>query len=110
MSHYLLFYDVTADYLTRRASFRAVHLAYANEAVARGELLLGGALANPADASILLFQGTSPAVAEEFAKNDPYVLNGVVTNWRVREWTTVVGPGAAHPVTEAGAGTGSSPK
>jgi uncharacterized protein YciI len=33
-------------------------------------------------------------VAERFAKNDPYVLNGLVKQWRVREWTTVLGPAA----------------
>jgi hypothetical protein len=97
--HYLLFYDVVADYAARRVPFRPAHLAHAQAAASRGELLLGGALANPMDGSVLLFQGTTPAVAEAFAAADPYVLNGLVTRWRVREWTTVVGPGAALPVT-----------
>ena len=51
----------------------------------------GGALANPIDGTVLLFKGSSPAAAETFAKGDPYVTNGLVTKWRVREWTTVVG-------------------
>jgi uncharacterized protein YciI len=89
--HYLLFYDVVDDYVTKRTPFRAAHIALAREAVARGELVLGGALANPPDGTVLLFRGPSPAVAEAFAKNDPYVNNGLVTRWRVREWTTVVG-------------------
>ena len=95
--HYLLFYDVADDYIERRQAFRDVHLGYAREAVKRGELVLGGALAHPADAAILLFRGESPSVAEAFAVNDPYVMNGVVRNWRVREWTTVVGPLAEAP-------------
>jgi uncharacterized protein len=45
-----------------------------------------------------LFKGTSPAVAESFAKADPYVANGLVTKWRVREWTTVVGKDAEVPL------------
>jgi uncharacterized protein YciI len=61
--------------------------------------MLGGALADPVDGAVLLFQGPSAAVAEQFAAADPYVLNGLVTRWRVREWTTVVGPGAAVKVT-----------
>lgn len=97
--HYLLFYDVVADYAAQRVRFRSAHLEHAREAIARGELLLGGALADPIDGAVLLFQGTSPAVAEAFAASDPYVLNGLVTRWRVREWTTVVGPWAAAPVT-----------
>jgi uncharacterized protein YciI len=96
--HYLLFYDVVPDYETKRTSFRSLHLAHARRAVERGELLLGGAFADPVDGAVLLFSGTSPAVAEAFAQADPYVLNGLVRHWRVREWTTVVGEGAAHPV------------
>ncbi len=96
--HYLLLYDVVEDYAQRRVPFRALHLEHGRQALARGELVLGGAFANPVDGAVLLFQGSSPEVAEKFAKTDPYVLNGLVTNWRVREWTTVIGEGAAAPV------------
>ncbi len=96
--HYLLFYDVVPDYVERRVPLRGPHLAHARAAVARGELVLGGALAHPADGAVLLFRGDSPAAAEAFAAADPYVRNGLVTRWRVREWTTVVGPEAAVPV------------
>ena len=96
--HYLLIYDVSTDYLERRAEFRAAHLKLAWAAAERGELQLAGALADPVDTAVLLFEGASPAVAESFAKADPYVLNGLVTQWRVRPWTTVVGERAATPV------------
>lgn len=96
--HYLLFCDYVPDYLKRRGEFREAHLAYANAAIERGELFLGGALANPADGAVIVFSGESPAVAEAFAKADPYVRNGLVKNWRVREWTTVVGRDAANPL------------
>jgi uncharacterized protein YciI len=92
--HYLLFYEADDDYAERRAPFRAAHIRYAREAAARGELVLAGGLANPVDGSVLLFRGSSPAAAEAFAKGDPYVTSGVVKRWRVREWTTVVGPDA----------------
>lgn len=96
--HYLLFYEAGSDYAERRAPFRAAHLAYARKAVERGELVLGGGLANPIDGAVLLFRADSPAVAEQFAAEDPYVVNGVVRKWRVREWTTVVGDQAEHRV------------
>jgi uncharacterized protein YciI len=96
--HYLLFYDVVEGYAEKRIPFRAAHLAHARQAVARGELVLGGALANPIDGSVLLFRGSSPEVAEQFAAADPYVKNGLVTKWHVREWTTVVGPEADMPL------------
>lgn len=92
--HYLLFYDVVENYAQRRTPFRAEHLALARAAHQRGELLLGGAFADPIDGAVLLFVGDSPAVAEKFAAADPYVRNGLVTKWRVRTWATVVGEGA----------------
>jgi uncharacterized protein len=96
--HYLLFYDAAPGYLERRANFRAGHLEHAWEAKRRGELVLAGALADPVDGAVLLFQGDSPEVAGEFARKDPYVTNGLVASWRVREWTTVVGDEAVRPV------------
>jgi len=98
MKHFLLFYDVTPDYLERRATFRAEHLGLARAAVERGELVLGGAMNDPVDGTLLLFKGESRDVAEQFARVDPYVLNGLVKQWRVREWTTVIGAGAATPL------------
>ena len=92
--HYLLFYDVVDDYAEKRAPFRKDHIAHAKAAVARGDLVLGGAFASPVDGTVLLFKGNTPAVAESFAKADPYVTNGLVIKWRVREWTTVVGKDA----------------
>ena len=92
--HYLLFYDYVPDVAERRGPYRAAHLGYAREAVARGELVLGGAFANPLDGAVLLFNADSPALVERYAASDPYVLNGLVSRWRVREWTTVVGKDA----------------
>jgi uncharacterized protein YciI len=96
--HYLLIYDVVDDYVTRRVPLRSAHIALARQAVARGDLVLAGALANPPDTAIFLFRGDSPAAAEAFAAGDPYVANGLVKQWRVREWTTVVGRDAEVPL------------
>ena len=103
MKHFLLFYDVAPDYLARRGEFRDAHLAKAWAAHARGELVLGGALSDPVDGALLLFAGESRRVAEDFAREDPYVLNGLVTRWRVREWSTVAGEAAAAPIRPSGA-------
>ncbi len=96
--HYLLFYEAGSDYAERRKPLRSAHLEHARSAVARGELVLGGALANPVDGAVLLFRGDSAAAAERFAASDPYVVNGLVKRWYVREWTTVVGCDAAIPL------------
>jgi uncharacterized protein YciI len=98
VAHFLLFYDPAPDYLERRGDFRGLHLRLAWAAAERGELLLGGALADPVDQAMLLFAGEDASVAEAFARDDPYVTNGLVTAWRVRRWLTVAGDGAASPV------------
>jgi uncharacterized protein YciI len=94
--HFLLIYDVATDYLQRRAAYRAAHLAHARAAVDRGELLLGGAAGDPPDSAVLLFQTDDDGPARRFAECDPYVLEGVVTGWTVKPWTTVVGAAASH--------------
>ncbi len=96
--HYLMIYDLAPDYLQRRSAFRTEHLKLAWQAADQHRLVLGGALSEPTDRAILLFEGDSPAAAEAFAKADPYVRNGLVTRWEVRPWTTVVGERAATPV------------
>lgn len=92
-----LIYELVDDYLERRPAHRAEHLALARAASERGELVLGGAFADPADGALLLFEGPDRAVAERFAAADPYVRNGLVSRWRVREWTVVVGRAFAGP-------------
>ena len=47
--HYLLFYEVGEDYVSKRAQFRGLHLKKAWEASERCELVLAGALAKPVD-------------------------------------------------------------
>ena len=96
--HYLLFYTYVPDILERRAQFRGAHVRLARESVARGELILGGALADPVDGGVLFFSAPSKAVVEKFVADDPYVAGGLVTKWVIREWTTVIGKDAAHPL------------
>ena len=65
--HYQLIYELVDDYLSRREQYRAEHLALAKAATERGELMLAGALQDPADQAVLVFEGDSPEVAESFA-------------------------------------------
>jgi uncharacterized protein len=88
--YFALFYDTVPDYLERRAAYRAEHLALARQARSEGRLILAGAF-NPPDGALLVFRAESAAEVEEFARRDPYVQNGLVRAWRVREWTVVVG-------------------
>jgi len=96
--HFLLIYDLAPDYLERRGEFRNEHLKLAWDAQQRGEIVIAGALADPTDKAVLLFSGESSDAAERFARADPYVVNGLVTQWHVRPWITVVGQDASTPV------------
>jgi uncharacterized protein len=96
--HFLLFYNFVPDVLARRPQFRGAHLKHARAAIARGELKLAGAFADPVDGAALFFNASSRDVIERFASQDPYVTGGLVVKWTVREWTTVVGEGAASPL------------
>lgn len=97
MKYFALFYEVVDDYVERRAPYREEHLRLAREAHRRGELFLAGALGNPPNGALLVFRAPDHRVAEDFARHDPYVINGVVTRWEVRPWAVVIGdepPGA----------------
>lgn len=91
MPYFALIYDLVDDYLERRAPLRSQHLALANSAHKRGELVLAGALAEPTDKALLIFHAPGQSVVEAFAKNDPYVINGLVKHWEIRPWTVVIG-------------------
>lgn len=99
MKHFVLFYDYLIDFRERRAPHRAMHVEHCKASVGRDELQLGGAFVeDDPPLGMLLFKAESAEVAEAFARADPYVINGVVRSWRVREWVTVVGPGALTKV------------
>jgi uncharacterized protein len=90
MKYFALFYDVVEDFVVRRTPFRDEHLRLARESKERGELVFGGALADPVDQALLVFRAADAAVVEHFVANDPYVRNGLVTRWRIRPWAVAV--------------------
>lgn len=89
--YFALFYDFVENVIERRAPFREDHLVHVRAAAERGELLLGGAFGDVPDGAILAFRAPGQSTVEEFASNDPYVKNGIVTQWRVRPWKVVIG-------------------
>jgi uncharacterized protein YciI len=91
MKYFALFYDVVADFVSRRVAYREEHLRLVREAHRRGELLLAGAFSEPADRALLVFRTAERSTVEEFARNDPYVTSGLVTRWEIRPWAVVVG-------------------
>ena len=99
MNYYALLYYVVDEFVARRSPYREEHLRLAREAHRRGELLLAGALSDPADRALLVFRASDSSLVEDFARHDPYVTNGLVTRWEVRPWAVVIGnqPSDATP-------------
>lgn len=94
--HYAMLYETVPDFFERRKPWRKQHLDIVQAAFDRGDLVMAGALADPVDGGLLIFR--KDGAAEEFARTDPYVTQGLVRKWTVRKWTTVVGDGATMPV------------
>jgi uncharacterized protein YciI len=106
-NYYALFYDVVDDFVSRRAPFREEHLGLVGEANQRGHLLLAGALDDPADRALLIFRAPDRSVVEDFVRDDPYVINGLVTHWEIRPWANVISyhPTGAGNIVTAPAGS-----
>jgi uncharacterized protein YciI len=90
MKYFVLIYYVVEDYMARREPYRKEHLRLAQDARSRGELIMGGALADPADRALLVFLCPDRAIVKEFVKNDPYFKNGLVARYEIRPWTVVI--------------------
>jgi uncharacterized protein len=91
MPYFALIYELVDDYIERRTAFRTEHLKLAEEWHARGEIVLAGAFAEPADRALLIFRAQDRSVPEAFVRQDPYVKNGLVKSWKVRLWNVVIG-------------------
>ena len=92
--YYVLLYEYVQDVAQRRAPFRERHLALLRDLHATGIVFMAGAWADPLGGAAIVFNAPTAQPAEEFVKADPYVTNGLVPRWRIREWTVVVGGGA----------------
>lgn len=86
---YVLFYESADDVRTRAPAHLAAHRAHWADFRAAGTLLMIGTFGDPqAEGSMAIF--TSREAAEEFARSDPFVLNGVVRRWTVRDWAEAI--------------------
>ncbi len=88
--YFALFYDYVPDMVERRTAHCDAHLELVRGLHAQGRIVLAGAFA-PVDGALLVFRAETPAEVEAFVKADPYVLHGLVTRWRIREWSVAVG-------------------
>ena len=78
------FYEMTPDALSKVMVHYPAHRARLDEFHARGVLLAAGPLGNPPEGALAVF--TTRDAAEEFINGDPFVINGIVSKWRLVEW------------------------
>ena len=89
MTRYVLFYDSADDVASKAPAHFPAHKARLDAFHDRGDLLLVGTFGNPQEeGSMAVF--SSREAAEEFVKDDPFVLNGVVRAWHIREWNEIL--------------------
>ncbi len=88
---YVVFYHSADDVATKAPSVFPAHRARVDEFHARGDLLLVGTFADPqADGSMSVFR--TREAAQEFVDGDPFVREGVVASYEIREWNEVLMP------------------
>ena len=88
---YVVFYESTGDIAARAREHFPAHHAWYMSFHERGLLLMLGPFADPGTVSAMAVFTTREA-AEEFVKEDPFVLNGVVSHWTIREWNEALVP------------------
>jgi uncharacterized protein len=82
---YVLFYESADDVASKAPPIFPEHWARCQEFHARGVLELVGAFGDPqTQGSMAIF--TTREAAEDFATGDPFVNQGVVRRWEVRDW------------------------
>lgn len=91
MNYYALIYHLADNYMERRTQFREEHLKLAKDLNEKNELILAGAFADPPDKALLIFKVADKSVIENFIRKDPYVKNGLIVKWEIRDWTVVIG-------------------
>jgi uncharacterized protein len=92
---YVVTYEAAEDIASKAPAHYPAHAARAREFHARGELLMIGIFADPqVDGAMGIF--ASRDAAETFVRGDPFVVHGVVREWRIREWNEVLAPDGSN--------------
>ena len=85
MTMYVLLYESAEDVASKAAARFPAHWARCQEFHAAGTLLQVGTFADvQAHGAMAIL--TSGEAAREFAEGHPFVLEGVVSSWEIREW------------------------
>jgi uncharacterized protein len=85
MQYAVLLYSSAHDVLPKAQQHFPAHREHWDRYREAGTLVMIGTFGDPqTEGSMAVF--TSRAAAEEFARADPFVTEGVVSRWEVRDW------------------------
>jgi uncharacterized protein YciI len=88
---YVLFYEPADDVMSKAPAHFPAHRERLDAFHARGDLLMVGTFGDPQrEGSMSVFR--TREAAEEFAAGDPFVLEGVIARWHLRDWDEVLVP------------------
>jgi uncharacterized protein len=89
-AYHVLFYDYVPDILERREPHRDAHLARLREWAADGRMVAAGALGDPPTGAAIVFRVDDPGQIEDYLRGDPYVVAGLVADWRIEPWSLAI--------------------
>jgi hypothetical protein len=89
-THTLLLYEYVDDIIERRGPYRDAHLALLQHMKDAGTVVMAGALGDPVTGAAIVFSPCDPAEVGEYVLRDPYVVNGLVTEWKALPWNVVI--------------------
>ena len=85
----MLVYDYVENMLERRIPYLDRHRARVREQMDAGRIVQAGALGDPPHGGALVWRGVEEAEIEAFARADPYMEAGLITDWRVSKWNLI---------------------
>lgn len=88
---YVVLYSSAPDVATRAPGHFPAHKARLDAYHARGDLIMVGTFGDPQEQGSMAIFRTRES-AEEFVAGDPFVRNGVVSAWEVRDWNEILAP------------------
>ncbi|CAF3332439.1 unnamed protein product [Rotaria sp. Silwood2] len=91
---HIIKYDFAENALEKRAPFREAREAHVKNVAASGNVVLGGPYGNPPTSGIMIVRNLTIPQIEQFVKDDPYVINGIVTKTTIEPFYATVGDNA----------------
>ena len=88
---YALQYEYVTNALEKRKPYREAHLAFIRKQVEKGNVILGGAIGDPPTGALTIFRNLSANDIEQFVRQDPYVINDIVTKYTIKPYMAIIG-------------------